>query len=127
MRQRTGEGLTASAVWPVANWQRTGESNREIDEDVAHRMGVEWLEWMLASGVLCDRNVPPRLKGKFYKVVVRLAMLYGVECWSVKKSHVQNMKEAEIRMLRWMCGYTRKEKIKNEYSRDKVGVAHGED
>lgn len=34
---------------------------------------------------------------------------------------------AEIRMLRWMCGHTRKERIRNEVIRDNVGVASMED
>ncbi|XP_070033034.1 uncharacterized protein [Nicotiana tomentosiformis] len=56
-------------------------------------------------------------------VVVRPAILYGAECWPVKKSHVQKMSVAEMRTLRWMCGHTRKDKIMNEVIRDKVGVA----
>ncbi|XP_070007592.1 uncharacterized protein LOC107780245 [Nicotiana tabacum] len=55
--------------------------------------------------------------------MVRPAMLYEVECWPIKKPHVQKMSIAEMRMLRWMCGHTRKDKIKNEVIRDKVGVA----
>ncbi|XP_070031856.1 uncharacterized protein [Nicotiana tomentosiformis] len=99
------------------------QGNGEIDEDVTHRIGASWMRWRLASGVLYDKNVPPRLKGKFYRVVVRLAMLYRAECWSVKKSHVQKMSEAEMRMLRWMCRHIRKDKIRNEVIRVKVGVA----
>lgn len=34
------------------------------------------MKWRLASGYLCDKNVPSSLKGKFYKEVVRPAMLY---------------------------------------------------
>ncbi|XP_070026581.1 uncharacterized protein [Nicotiana sylvestris] len=37
------------------------------------------------------------------------------------------MKVAEMRMLRWMCGHTRKDKIMNEVIREKVGVASMED
>ena len=32
------------------------------------------------------------------------------------------MSAAEMRMLRWMCGHTRKNKIRNEVIRNKVGV-----
>ncbi|XP_019256326.1 PREDICTED: uncharacterized protein LOC109234715 [Nicotiana attenuata] len=60
------------------------QGNKEIDEDVTHRIGAGWMRWRLDSGVLCDKNMPPRLKGKFYKVVGRLTMLYGAECWPVK-------------------------------------------
>ncbi|XP_070004261.1 uncharacterized protein [Nicotiana sylvestris] len=103
------------------------QGNGEIDEDVTQRIGAGWMKWRLASGVLCDRNVPLRFKGKFYRVVVRPAMLYGAECWLVKNSHVQKMRVAEMRMLRWICGYTRRNRIKNEAIRDRVRVASVED
>ncbi|KAM3199099.1 hypothetical protein P3L10_034251 [Capsicum annuum] len=80
------------------------------------------MKWKLASGVLCDKKVQPKLKGKFYRAVVRPAMLYGAECWPVKNSHIQKMRVAEIRMLRWMCGLTRGDRVRNETVREKVGV-----
>ncbi|XP_060191168.1 uncharacterized protein LOC132620753 [Lycium barbarum] len=103
------------------------QENGDIDDDVTHRIGAGWLKWRLASRVLCGKKVPPKLKGKFYKVVVRPTLLYGAECWPVKNSHVQKMKVAEMRMLRWMCGHTRRDRIRNEDIRDKVGVASVED
>ena len=33
------------------------------------------------------------------------------------------MMVAEKIMIRWMCGYTRRDKVRNEVIRDKVGVA----
>nr|XP_009774571.1 PREDICTED: uncharacterized protein LOC104224587 [Nicotiana sylvestris] len=99
--------------------------NGEIDEDVTHRIGVGWMKWRLASGVLCDKNVPLRLKGD--KVVVRPTMLYGAECWPLKNPHVPKIKVAEMRILRWICEHTRLDKIRNDVIQDKVGVTHVEE
>jgi len=73
--------------------------------------------------VLCDKRVPLELKGKVYRMVVRPVVLYGSECWSLKKAQVQRLTVAEMRMIRWMCGYTRLDRIRNEAIRDLVKVA----
>ncbi|PVH48241.1 hypothetical protein PAHAL_4G288400 [Panicum hallii] len=95
----------------------------DIDEDVRHRISAGWLKWRQASGVLCDRKVPQRLKGKFYRTAIRPAMLYGAKCWPTKRRHVQQLSVAEMRMLRWFCGHTRRDRVRNEDIRDRVGVA----
>ena len=41
--------------------QRDGD----IDEDISHRIKAGWMKWRQASGVLCDKRVPQKLKGKF--------------------------------------------------------------
>ncbi|KAF3664671.1 putative DNA-directed RNA polymerase IV subunit 1-like isoform X2 [Capsicum annuum] len=76
----------------------TIQGNGEIDVDVSHRIGA-----------------------------VRLAMLYGAECWPIKNSHVQKLKVVEMRMLFWMCGFTRADKVRNEIIREKVGVVSVKD
>ncbi|XP_057550451.1 uncharacterized protein LOC130828482 [Amaranthus tricolor] len=38
------------------------QSNGEIDEDVTHRVRAGWLKWRAATGVLCDKKFPARLK-----------------------------------------------------------------
>lgn len=40
-------------------------SKEEIDNDVTHDVGVGWMRWKLASGILCDKKVPPKLKASF--------------------------------------------------------------
>ncbi|XP_070007691.1 uncharacterized protein [Nicotiana sylvestris] len=50
-------------------------------------------------------------------------MMYEVECWPVKNSHIQKMKVTEMRMLTWMCGNTKMDKIRNDDIREKVRVA----
>jgi len=60
-------------------------------------------------------------------MVVRLALIDGVECWPVKKTQVQRLMVVEMRMIRWMCGFTRLDRIRNEVIREKVGVASVEE
>ena len=79
--------------------------------------------WRAATGVLCDRKFSVRLKGKFYRVAIRPALLFGIECWHVKKIYEQKMDVVEMRMLRWMCGNTKMDRIKNQEFREKLGVA----
>ena len=62
----------------------------------------------------CDKRVPQKLKGKFYRTAIRPAMLYGVECWPTKIHHVQQLSVAEMRMLRWICGHTRMDRVQND-------------
>jgi hypothetical protein len=55
------------------------QKNRDIDENVSHRIKVDWLKWRQASDVLCDPRVPLKLKVKFYRTVIQPIMLYGAE------------------------------------------------
>ena len=63
------------------------------------------------------------MKGTFYRVVIRPVLLYGTEYWPVKKIDEQKMVVAEMKMLRWMCGNTIMDKIKNQEFRVKLGVS----
>jgi hypothetical protein len=81
------------------------------DEDLSHRIKAGWLKWRQASGVLCDPRVPLKLKGKFYRTVIRPALLYGAECWPTKRRHVQQLNVAEMCMLRWICGNIRRDRV----------------
>ncbi|XP_047250071.1 uncharacterized protein LOC124885862 [Capsicum annuum] len=81
--------LEAQEVCKRDNFKYLGfviQSNGEIDEDVSHRIGAEWMKWKLAAGVLCDKKVPPKLKGKFYRVVVSSALLYGAKPFAFPKN-----------------------------------------
>jgi hypothetical protein len=61
------------------------QKNGDIDEDVSYRIKAGWLKWRQAFGVLSDPRVPLKLKGKFYRTVIRPDMLYEAECWPTKR------------------------------------------
>ena len=49
-------------------------------------------------------------------------MVYGLETVAVTKKEVEDMEVAEMKMLRFAMGVTRKDKIRNEYIRSTVKV-----
>jgi hypothetical protein len=61
------------------------QKDRNIDEDLSHRIKAGWLKWRQTSGVLCDPRVLLKLKDKFYRTVIRPTILYGAECWPTKR------------------------------------------
>jgi hypothetical protein len=87
------------------------QKNDDIDQDVSHRIKVGWLKWRQVSGVLCDPRVPLKLKGKFYMTAIRPTMSYEAKYWPTKRRHVQQLSVAEMRMLRWICGHTRRDRV----------------
>ena len=50
------------------------------------------------------------------------AMLYGLETVAVTKKQVEEMEVAEMKILRFTLGVTRKDKIRNEHIRSTVKV-----
>ena len=52
------------------------EEEGGMETEITKRVGAGWRNWKKCSGVLCDRRMPVKLKGKVYKTVIRPAMLY---------------------------------------------------
>ena len=50
------------------------QKDKEIDGDVNHRIKAEWLKWRNEIGVLCDHNMLLSLKGKFYRMTIKLTL-----------------------------------------------------
>ncbi|XP_026684524.1 uncharacterized protein LOC113470359 [Diaphorina citri] len=77
----------------------------ELDCEIAYRVSAAWMNWKKMTGVLCGKRMSLKMKGKVYRTVVRLEV-------------------AEMRMLRWSCGVTRLDRIRNEVI-NKIKVSNG--
>ena len=53
--------------------------------DVDGRIKVLWSRWRDLSRVISGKKVSAKLKSKLYTTVVRPAMVYGSECWTLRK------------------------------------------
>ncbi|XP_063622324.1 uncharacterized protein LOC134794438 [Cydia splendana] len=94
----------------------------EIDHDVSARISAAWAKWREVTGILCDPRIPVKLKGLVYKSIIRPVLLYGSEPWPVLGRHVQQLHVTEMKMLQWMCGVTRLDRIRNKHMRGSLGI-----
>ena len=74
--------------------QESGSCEREVKKKVQ----AGWNGWRKISGVICDRRLSARLKGKVYSSVVRSAMVYGLDTVAVTKKHVKEMEVVKMKM-----------------------------
>ncbi|MCI4395558.1 hypothetical protein PGIGA_G00182000 [Pangasianodon gigas] len=127
VNEREGSGtvrLQGEEVKKVQEFKYLGstvQSNGECGKEVKKRVQAGWNGWRKVSGVLCDRKISARIKGKVYRTVVRPAMLYGLESVALRKRQESELEVAELKMLRFSLEVTRLDRIRNEYVR---GTAH---
>ena len=91
------------------------------------RLGIrasEWTnqKWKIIVMEYYIKRLPARVKAKVYSSVVRPATVYGLETVAVTKKQAEEMEVAEMKMLRFAIGVTRKDKIRNEYIRSTLRV-----
>ena len=75
------------------------QSNRDIQQDVTHRIRCGWQKRRAAIGILCDQGVSLKIKGKFYRMTIRPVPLYESKRWDCMKDHRRKMEVAEIQLL----------------------------
>ena len=65
--------------------QESGSCEKKVKRSVGRMEQMEKV-----SGVICDRRLPARVKGKVHRSVVRQAMVYGFETVAVTKKQVES-------------------------------------
>ena len=74
------------------------------------------------SGVLCDKRVPPHVKGNMQNMIVQPDSLYGIETVPVTISHVKKLEVTDMKMCRWACGHTLRDHVRNDDIRVRLKV-----
>ena len=94
----------------------------ELDAEVTRSVQSGWKNCKSVSGVLRDRRMNVKIKRKVYRTVVRPALVYGAETRALEKAQGNKLEVAEMRMLRWMCGVTKQDKIRKKRIRGTTKV-----
>ena len=83
--------------------------NREVNK----RTQSVWNNWRQMYGFLCDKRVPPHVKGNVHKTTDQPAKLYGMETVPITTSHVKKLEVTEMKMCRWAFGHTLRDHVRN--------------
>ena len=87
-QEREPVNILGEELQRVYRFKYLGSSVEEtggMATEITQRVSAAWRNWKRCSGVLCDRRMPVKLKGKVYKTVVRPALLYGAETWATTR------------------------------------------
>ena len=90
-----------------------------LEEAVRARVSAAWGKWRDLSRVISDKKMPRKLKIKLYMTVIRAVLMYGAECWTVRRRN----RKTEMRMLRRIKGVTLRDRIKSVDIRKELGVS----
>ena len=74
--------LQGEALAKEENFKYLGSTINMSDNlklEVTARIQGAWLNWRKTTGILCDKRIPPKLKGRVHKGVVQPALLFGAE------------------------------------------------
>ena len=72
--------------------------------------------------LLKDRNVHAGAKTLIYTSILKPTLLYGYEAWSLTKRTRSKIQACEMRVLRLIRRVARKDRIRNDYQREELGV-----
>ncbi|XP_042856565.1 uncharacterized protein LOC122243144 [Penaeus japonicus] len=112
--QRNGSiSLGGERVQRVKEFRYLGSTVQEdggSEAEVAKRIQAGWNSWRKVTGVLCGRRVNAKVKGGIHKTIARPAILYGLEATALTKTQERKLEVAEMRMLMWSSGLTRRER-----------------
>ena len=86
------------------------------------RMRCAWAKFRELSGILTAKEVSLKLKGNVYSACAMSAMIYGCETWATSVEQVLRIERTEMRMVRWMCGVSLRERKTSAELRQRMGI-----
>ncbi|XP_066941373.1 uncharacterized protein [Macrobrachium rosenbergii] len=95
--QQRGSGVKTRALEEVAD-------DGNLDVEITYRVQTGWKNRRKMSGVLCDRRINVKVKGRVCKTGVRPALMHGEETWPVERVQEKKLDVIEMKMLREESG-----------------------
>ena len=96
--------------------------NGRVDVDVRHSIQAGANAWRNVEGVMVDRNISRKLKGKVLDSCVVPASTYGSETLPLSELHQHKLQVCENNWIRKIAGVRRVERRRMKDMREDVGT-----
>jgi len=73
---------------------------------------------MCVVPLLTNKDISLTERGRLYSRCVQSSMLHGSETWSVRKENEVALQQTEIRIVRWICGVKRQDRVPSKGLRE---------
>src|SRR2546428_14004491 len=76
----------------------------------------------VSKHVIWNRNISVKVKKVIFEAIFKSKMMYGGEVWWANKNEVGKMETVENDFIRWVTGFTRKDRMHVTELRKQVGM-----
>jgi len=95
--------------------------DRDADAAVETRIHTAWNKLRQLIPLLTNKDISLIVRGRLYSSCVRCGMLQGRETWPIRKENEVALLQAEMRMVRWMCGIALQDRVPSKGLRERLG------
>ena len=86
-----------------------------IDHDIYSRISAAWAKWRKVTVVVSDSRIPPKL-------IYNGSDIHVNEFSPALSRQTQELYVTKMKMLRWGCGVTRSDRIRNTFTQGNLEV-----
>ena len=92
------------------------------DTDISRRIGLASMAFGKMTKIWRSREMTWNTKRRVYETIILPVLLYGSECWTLRKADEDKLLMMEMGWLRVILGVSRLQRLRNEEVRKMIGL-----
>ncbi|XP_068213394.1 uncharacterized protein [Palaemon carinicauda] len=101
---------------------RKPEADGKMERAIQDRISSGQKAFVRLRRIWKDRNISIKLKIRLLRAIVIPTVIYGAECWILKKREEKQLLAFKMKSLRRICGVRWEDRITNERVRQMTGI-----
>ena len=120
--QITVNGTQSEQVKEFCLSRKSDCTRCECESDINRRIGLTWAVFNKLTNIWNCRNLTREIKLQVYESMVIPVLIYGSECWTLRKEDERKILITEMCWLRRILGISKLQHTKNVDIRERAGM-----